>query len=164
MKTTSPQNVVVFAIDEGILQVARYRLKDPLDYFFRKRALEVKSTQILDLILPEFSKMMALTAAPGGDAGEGIDLHLNPFKRKRDEPVAYWSGITAVDGDAVFNYQVPDYFNGKIRVMAVSVSPDRIGHTQSSTTVRDDFVLTPNIPAMVSLGMNLMSPSVSPIT
>ncbi len=164
VKTTSPQNVVVFAIDEGILQVARYRLKDPLDYFFRKRALEVKSTQILDLILPEFSKMMALTAAPGGDAGEGIDLHLNPFKRKRDEPVAYWSGITAVDGDAVFNYQVPDYFNGKIRVMAVSVSPDRIGHTQSSTTVRDDFVLTPNIPAMVSLGMNLMSPSVSPIT
>ena len=152
VKTTSPQNVVVFAIDEGILQVARYRLKDPLDYFFRKRALEVKSTQILDLILPEFSKMMALTAAPGGDAGEGIDLHLNPFKRKRDEPVAYWSGITAVDGDAVFNYQVPDYFNGKIRVMAVSVSPDRIGHTQSSTTVRDDFVLTPNIPAMVSPG------------
>ena len=70
MKTTSPQNVVVFAIDEGILQVARYRLKDPLDYFFRKRALEVKSTQILDLILPEFSKMMALTAAPGGDTGE----------------------------------------------------------------------------------------------
>lgn len=152
VKTTSPQNVVVFAIDEGILQVARYRLKDPLDYFFRKRALEVKSTQILDLILPEFSKMMALTAAPGGDAGEGIDLHLNPFKRKRDEPVAYWSGITAVDGDAVFNYQVPDYFNGKIRVMAVSVSPDRIGHTQSTTTVRDDFVLTPNIPAMVSPG------------
>lgn len=66
VKTTSPQNVVVFAIDEGILQVARYRLKDPLDYFFRKRALEVKSTQILDLILPEFSKMMALTAAPAG--------------------------------------------------------------------------------------------------
>ena len=70
----------------------------------------------------------------------------------RDEPVAYWSGITAADGDGSLNYQVPDYFNGKIRVMAVSVSPDRNGHTQSSTTVRDDFALTPNIPAMVSLG------------
>ena len=60
-----PQNVVGLAIDEGILQ-ARYRLKDPLDYFFRKRALEVKSTQILDPILPEFSKNDGADRSTGG--------------------------------------------------------------------------------------------------
>lgn len=152
VKTDSPQQVVVFAVDEGILQVARYRLKDPLDYFFRKRALEVESTQILDLILPEFSKMMALTSAPGGDAGEGVDLYLNPFKRKKEKPIAYWSGITEVDGEAIFNYDVPDYFNGKIRIMAVSVTPNRIGHTQRYTTVRNDFILSPHIPTTVAPG------------
>ncbi|BFI63213.1 alpha-2-macroglobulin family protein [Yersinia pseudotuberculosis] len=150
--TDSPQRVVVFAVDEGILQVARYRLKDPLDYFFRKRELSVQSAQILDLILPEFSKLMALTSAPGGDAGEGLDLHLNPFKRKQDKPVAYWSGITEVNGETTFNYPVPDYFNGKIRVMAISATPDRIGKVQTSTTVRDNFILTPNVPAMVAPG------------
>lgn len=152
VKTDSAQRVTVFAVDEGILQVARYRLKDPLDYFFRKRALEVESAQILDLILPEFSKMLSLASAPDGDAGEGVDLHLNPFKRKKDEPVAYWSGITDVNGEAEFSYRVPDYFNGKLRVMAVSVTPERIGHTQRYTTVRDDFVLSPNVPTTVSPG------------
>lgn len=150
--TDSPQKVVVFAVDEGILQVARYRLKDPLDYFFRKRALEVESAQILDLILPEYSKLMSLAAAAGGDAGEGLALHLNPFKRKKDAPVAYWSCITEVNGEAEFHYPVPDYFNGKIRVMVMSVTPEKIGHAQRYTTVRDDFVLSPNVPTTVAPG------------
>lgn len=150
--TDGPQKVALFAVDEGILQVARYRLKDPLDWFFRKRELAVESAQILDLILPEFSKLMALTAAPGGDGGEGLDLHLNPFKRKRDKPVTYWSGITEVNGEHQFSYPVPDYFNGKIRVMAISATPDKIGKAQSATTVRDNFILTPEVPAMVAPG------------
>jgi len=152
VNTDSPQNVVVFAVDEGILQVARYKLKDPLEYFFRKRELSVESAQILDLILPEFSKLMSLTSAPGGDAGEGLDLHLNPFKRKRDKPVAFWSGIVPVNGQAQFDYPVPDYFNGKIRVMAISVTPDKIGTAQTSATVRDNFIMTPNVPSMVAPG------------
>lgn len=150
--TQGSQRVAVFAADEGILQVARYHLGDPLDYFFRKRELSVQSAQILDLILPEFSKIMSLTSAPGGDAGESASRHLNPFKRKKDKPVAYWSGITDVNGEATFHYPVPDYFNGKIRVMAISVTPERIGHYQTSTTVRDDFILTPNLPTTVSPG------------
>lgn len=150
--TDGPQQVALFAVDEGILQVARYRLKDPLEYFFRKRELGVESSQILDLILPEFSKLMQLAAAPGGDGGEGLDLNANPFKRKRDKPVAYWSGITEVNGEKQFDYQVPDYFNGKIRVMAISVTPDKIGKAQTSATVRDNFIMTPNVPAMVAPG------------
>ncbi|WP_268630595.1 alpha-2-macroglobulin family protein, partial [Escherichia coli] len=97
-----------------------------------------------------FSKLMALTAAPGGDAGEGLDLNLNPFKRKRDKPVAYWSGITEVSGEKQFVYPVPDYFNGKIRVMAISVTPEKIGKAQTAATVRDSFIMTPNVPAMVA--------------
>ncbi|WP_447868685.1 alpha-2-macroglobulin family protein [Rahnella aceris] len=152
VKTDGPQQVALFAVDEGILQVARYRLKDPLEYFFRKRELGVESSQILDLILPEFSKLMQLAAAPGGDAGEGLDLNVNPFKRKRDKPVAYWSGITEVNGEKQFDYPVPDYFNGKIRVMAISVTPDKIGKAQTSATVRDNFIMTPNVPSMVAPG------------
>ena len=150
--TDGPQQVALFAVDEGILQVARYHLKDPLEYFFRKRELGVESAQILDLILPEFSKLMRLAAAPGGDGGEGLDLNVNPFKRKRDKPVAYWSGITDVNGVKRFDYPVPDYFNGKIRVMAISVTPDKIGKAQTAATVRDNFIMTPNVPSMVAPG------------
>jgi uncharacterized protein YfaS (alpha-2-macroglobulin family) len=151
LHSTQPTRAVVFAVDEGILQVARYKLGDPLKFFFRKRMLEVGTSQILDLILPDFEKLMAM-AAPGGDADAAIGRQLNPFKRKRDKPVVYWSGIVDVDGDKDFSYTVPDYFNGKLRVMAVAVSPDRIGTFEGSTTVRGDFVLSPNVPTTLAPG------------
>ncbi len=146
-----PTKAVLFAVDEGILQVAHYKLGDPLQYFFRKRMLEVQTSQILDLILPDFKKLMSL-AAPGGDGGDVIGRQLNPFKRKRDKPVAYWSGIVDVNGDKDFQYAVPDYFHGKLHVMAVAVSPDLIGIAEDATTIRGDFVLSPDAPTTLAPG------------
>ena len=147
-----PSRLVLFAVDEGILQVASYRTPDPLGHFFAKRALEVSTLQILDLILPEF-RQLGLGAAPGGDAEGLLGKHLNPFRRKGEKPVAYWSGI--VEADATMRelkYVVPDYFNGTLRVMAVAVSNDRIGVYDGRTIVRGDFVLSPNAPTTVTPG------------
>ena len=151
LHAAQPARVVVFAVDEGILRVARYKLGDPLKFFFRKRMLDVQTAQILDLILPDFKKLQA-AAAPGGDGGDAIGRQLNPFKRKRDLPVAYWSGIVDVKGDRDFQYRVPDYFHGSMRVMAVAVAPDKIGIAENSTTVRGDFVLTPTAPTTLAPG------------
>ncbi|MGE7137575.1 alpha-2-macroglobulin [Luteibacter sp. NPDC031894] len=149
--SSTPTRAVVFAVDEGILQAARYKLGDPLEYFFRKRMLEVSTSQILDLIIPDFQKLMGM-AAPGGDAEGAIGRQLNPFRRKRDKPVAYWSGIVDVDGSRDLTYKVPDYFNGKLRVMAVAVSPEHMGTFEGATTVRGDFVLSPNVPTTLAPG------------
>lgn len=151
-RTERPARIVLFAIDEGILQVAGYRTPDPLGFFFQKRALEVSTMQILDLILPEF-KHLGLGAAPGGDAEGLLGKHLNPFRRKGEPPVAFWSGI--VDADATprtVEYTVPDYFNGTLRVMAVAVNDERIGVFEGRTFVRGDFVLSPNVPTTVTPG------------
>src|SRR5262249_42166914 len=119
--------VAVLAVDEGILQVARYKNPDPLAYFFQKRMLEVDTRQILDLVLPEFKRFMTLAAA-GGDAEQGFSRHLNPFARKRKAPVAYWSGVADVGPDGRdFRYVVPDSFNGRLRIVALAASPRRIG-------------------------------------
>jgi uncharacterized protein YfaS (alpha-2-macroglobulin family) len=143
--------IAVFAVDEGILQVARYKLGDPLDFFFRKRMLDVKTSQILDLILPEFSKLVGMVA-PGGDADDLLARHLNPFKKKHQEPVAWWSGIVDIKDSREFTWTLPEDFNGKLRVMAVAVRADKIGIVQNTTTVRGDFVLSPNVPNMVAPG------------
>lgn len=153
-QTERPGRIVVFAVDEGILQVAGYKTPDPLSHFFRKRALEVETAQILDLILPEYRLVQELSA-PGGDdeAREAIGKNLNPFKRKRDLPVVYWSGI--IDADATtrdLSYTVPDYFNGSLRLMAVAVTPDTVGVAERKTVVRGHFVLSPNVPTFVAPG------------
>ncbi|HEY7172668.1 MAG TPA: MG2 domain-containing protein [Vicinamibacterales bacterium] len=144
--------VAVLAVDEGILQVARYQNPDPLGYFFQKRMLEVDTRQILDLVLPEFKRFMALAAA-GGDAEQGFSRHLNPFNRKRKAPVAYWSGVVDVGPEGRdLRYTVPDYFNGRLRIVALAASPRRIGIAAADTEVRGDFILTPNVPVMAAPG------------
>ncbi|MGD9949854.1 MAG: alpha-2-macroglobulin [Desulfobulbus sp.] len=152
LSTKEPAKAVIFAVDEGILQVAGYKTPDPLAHFFAKRSLDVQTSQILSLILPEFSRLMA-AAAPGGGGDDAIGSHLNPFKRKRQGPVAYWSGVVDLPaGGRRFNYQVPEGFNGRLRIMAVAVTPQRIGVATQSTEVRGPWVLTPNVPAFVAPG------------
>ena len=51
--------------------------------------------QILDRILPESRNSML--SAPGGDEGGLIGARLNPFKRRTDAPVAWWSGFVEAD-------------------------------------------------------------------
>jgi len=144
---------VVFAVDEGILQVARYSTPDPVSHFFKKRALEVDTFQILDLILPEFSRVMAMSAEGGGDFEDAVGKNLNPFKRKRDKPVAYWSGIVDIDEkDRELVYDVPDYFSGTLRVMAVAVSDTAVGAADMKAIVKGPFVISPNVPTFVSPG------------
>jgi uncharacterized protein YfaS (alpha-2-macroglobulin family) len=148
-----PTQAVVYAVDEGILQVARYTLPDPLGLFFLKQALEVGTRQTVDLILPEYSIVKELAAA-GGDADEdALAHHLNPFKRKHDAPVAYWSGIVDIGPEAkTFTYNVPDYFAGTLRVMVVANTADAVGSEEQKMQVRGPFVISPNVPTFVAPG------------
>jgi len=150
-KADRPSKVVIYAVDEGILQVARYQTPKPLEFFFKKRALEVSTSQILDQILPEFSIVRNLLAM-GGDA-EALRSRQNPFKRKSHEPVAFWSGIVdAGPEERSVSYTVPSYFNGTVRVMAVAVSDDAVGVAEKKALVRNDFLITPSLPAFVAPG------------
>ena len=148
---------VIYAVNEGILQVGGYELKDPLKFFFPKNALQVETLQILDLILPEFSKIMKF-ARTGGDDGESAEpaalmrmkeaANNNPFKRKTDKPVVYWSGLVEVNGEKSVDYQIPQGFNGNLKVMAFALSndSDTIGTAQTDTLVRDDIIISPTAP------------------
>ncbi|MEZ0273830.1 MAG: alpha-2-macroglobulin, partial [Roseimicrobium sp.] len=151
-KTTKPGRIVVYAVDEGIHQVTNYKLPDPLKHFMRKRALEVESEQILDLILPEFSLLMKQKAF-GGSEDVALKMHLNPFKRRKEAPVVFWSGLVDCGPDRQeVTYDVPDYFAGSLKIMAVAVAEDNVGTAQTQATVKGPFVLTPNAPFFAAPG------------
>ncbi len=153
LSSDEPAKAVLFAVDEGILQVARYKTPDPLGKFFAKRSLDVETAQILSLILPEFSQMIAAAAPGGGGEDDALAAHLNPFKRKRKGPVAYWSGMVDLPaGGRAFTYQVPDSFNGRLRIIAIAVTSQRIGVAATNTEVRGPWVLTPNTPPFIAPG------------
>lgn len=146
--------VAVFAADEGILQAAGWRTPDPLSHFFQKRALEVRTYQLLDLLLPEH-RLSAAVMAPGGD-GEGWDAvgkNLNPFKRRRDPPAVWWSGLLDAGPEGrELSFVVPDSFNGTLRLTAVAVEAGSIGIASRKALVRDALVLTPSLPNFAAPG------------
>ena len=145
-RASKSARIVVYAIDEGILQVARYEMPDPLSFFLPKMALQVATYQLVDLILPEFAAYRR-TAAPGGGEAAGLaGSNLNPFRRKGDAPVAFWSGVADAGPDArTVAFEIPDYFNGRLRIMAVAAADSAVGRQQTSTIVRAPFVITPNV-------------------
>mgnify|MGYP001817137077 CR=1 FL=1 len=145
--------VVIYAVDEGILQVAKYDMPDPLGFFLRKMALQVGTYQMVDLILPDFDAYVR-QAAPGGGEGRALaGRNLNPFRRKTEAPIAFWSGIVdAGPEERTVTFEVPDYFNGQLRVMAVAVSDAAVGGARDEALVRGPFVITPNVLTAVAPG------------
>ncbi|WP_078119220.1 alpha-2-macroglobulin [Thiosocius teredinicola] len=153
--SSKPSRMVVFAVDEGILQVADYKNPEPLDHFLQKRALEVRTAQIVDLILPEFALLKSLSATGGDEAKRkrALGANLNPFARKADAPIAFWSGIIEADAERrEQSFTIPDRFNGELRLIAVAVSDQGMGMQSDSTHVRGPFVLQPNVPLAVAPG------------
>ena len=149
-KTDRPSKIVIFAVDQGILQVTDYKTPDPLAYLFRKCALGVETSQIVDLIIPEFSLLRSFSAS-GGD-GEGAQ-RLNPFKRVTEKPVVFWSGIVDADPTArEVVYDVPDFFDGTLKIMAVGVSNETAGSTERDALIRGPFIITPTAPVLAAPG------------
>ncbi|MBF7073498.1 alpha-2-macroglobulin [Glaciecola sp. MH2013] len=153
--------LLVFAVDLGILNVANYQTPNPLSFFLQKRALSVRTMQILDLILPDFALSNMLSAA-GGDmemraeedmfaekimvSGSRRQRTNNPFARQEKKPVVFWSGIIdAKKGNNKLSYDVPEDFAGGLRVMAIATGQGTVGSAQQSLLVRGPFVISPNI-------------------
>ena len=151
VKSATPMEVVVFGVDEGILQVARYQKPDPLGFFYRKHALEVSTLQMLDLLLPEYSIMQAISGA-GGDE-DALKKHLNPFKRKGKAPAVFWSGIVQLTPSGKeFKYTVPSYFNGSMKFFVVAANNNSVGVADAVLTSRAPIVVDATLPVVVAPG------------
>ena len=148
----APTRLAVFAVDEGILQVARWKTPDPLSHFFRKRALEVTTAQILDLLLPEYEIVRSL-AAPGGDQ-DGAPRR-QPESVQAQGPAA---GRVLVGhprragGRRLGRLRRARHFNGTLRVVAVAVDAAAIGVAETRALVRGPFVVQPTIPYFAAPG------------
>lgn len=159
--TNRATSIIIYGVDEGILQVAKYKLPNPLKYFFKKRALQVQTYQLLDLLLPDYSVIEQLSASGGGAPEDNMAFkksfggiggrNLNPFQAKGKAAVVFWSKpLQANKNQKTFSYKIPQHFNGALRVMAVASSKNGLGSTQVATVSRGDFIITPTAPIFLT--------------
>ena len=150
-----PGSLMIFAINEGVLQVANYRTPNPLAHFFRKHALQVRTFQILDRLLPEFRILRQVAQIGGGEDGfvmeSAMDRDLtNPFARRTDRTVAFYSGLIPNARRGSVNFNVPAGFNGELRIFAVASDGRAFGSRQISTISRSPVAITPSAPLMAA--------------
>ncbi|NOY77840.1 MAG: hypothetical protein GXO76_08225 [Calditrichaeota bacterium] len=143
-----PTYVTIAAVDEGICQLTDFQPPDPMNYFYGKKRLEVKSFDMYSVILPEIKSQ----SSPGGGMVEAArKRQISPVGVTRVKPVAFWSGLikTDRDGRGQVTFNIPR-FNGSLRVMAVAFSENKFGSQKKNVRIRDAIVLTPTFPRFVA--------------
>ncbi|MEJ1969384.1 MAG: alpha-2-macroglobulin [Rhizomicrobium sp.] len=135
------------AVDEGIEQLTNFESPDPNGFYFGKRTLGVAMHDDYGrLIKPEKGDLGAMRE--GGDSFGGRPLAVVPTRT-----VALFSGLVKVGPGGLANIalDIPD-FNGELRLMAVAVTADKLGHADRPLTVRDPVVADMVFPRFLAPG------------
>lgn len=164
-KSKNPSDIILYAVNEGILQYAKYKNPKPLDFYLIKRSLGTKTWQILDLLLAENSAMRQLLAPGGGNAelmsygAQRKGKHSNPFKRKSVKPIAFWSGvIKSSQKEKKWTFSVPGHFNGELRILAVAANKAKVGNEVTRSLIQADLILSTSAPTYVAPGDQFVTP------
>ena len=138
---------VVAAVDDAVLGLTGYQTPDPLGYVMAQRRLayEIRDTYGR-LIDPRDAPRGVLKT--GGDGMGALDASLAV---RSTRVVSLFSGVVTFDeaGNATVSLDVPD-FAGRLRVMAVAWSSDRLGNAQADVVVRDPLVATLSLPRFLA--------------
>lgn len=155
LKSDVPGKAIVYAVDEGILQLTNYKIPRPLYQLLEDRALDVTTLQTADLLMPRHGFLSGRTSAFGGGADGGTFgiRFQNPFRRREEPPVVMWSGIVDVgDSPAVVDVPVPAWYSGQIRIVAVAASENAVGSASAEVTATAPLILTPVLPLALAPG------------
>ncbi|NWG52634.1 MAG: alpha-2-macroglobulin family protein [Hydrogenophilaceae bacterium] len=140
-------NVMLAAVDEGILQLTKYESPNPSEHFFGRRALGV-------LVRDDYGRLLNPNlGAPsrprqGGDSLGGEGLTVVPTKTVSLFTNAYEVGR---NGRVTVPLDVPD-FNGRLRIMAVAWSNSAVGEGEHALVVRDPVVAELVLPRFLAPG------------
>jgi len=151
----NPSKVIVYAVDEGILQMTGYRTPNPIYELLVNRALEVSTYQYFDLLMPEYGVLAKYLSKFGGGLmmSDMMAKNTNPFRRKGIKSVAFWSGLVDVDSKgSIIDIPVPATFNGQLRLMAVGVSESKMNSVEKKVLARSEVVIQPSVPYFVAPG------------
>lgn len=154
-ETNKAARLMIFAVNTGILQVAKYQIPNPLSYFFQKSALQVETYQILSLLLPEYKILREFAKTGGGDYGNADEIEsilTNPFARKTLPPVAFYSGIinTVANKQNQITFDIPEYFNGEITVFAIAANDSAVGSANTKTAVQSPVIISATAPVVAA--------------
>ena len=141
--------IVVYAVDEAVLQLTAYQVPDLINEMFPHRPLGVALGEpLLTLVRRQrFGEKGELQPGGGGGRGPGGDA------RSRFVTTALWTTVeTGPDGTARTELELPDNLT-TFRIMAVALtSGDRFGSAETQVRVSLPLLVLPALPRFARTG------------
>jgi len=151
--------VVLYAVDDGILRLTDYSLPDPHAFFCAKRPLGVLSSVSLPNLLAEDPAELVFQnkgylIGGGGDASGGRER-----VRKNFLACAFWNAALTTDaqGNASARFPAPDSLT-RYRIFAVAhAATHRFVSGQSAFQVTKPLILEPALPSFANITDRLVA-------
>ncbi len=143
-------------VDEGLLDLTRYKTPDAWNRFYAREALGVKTWDLYDQVMGSFGGKIERLLAIGGDgeaAGKEDDSKANRFK-----PVVLFFGpITLNGGSNEHRFKMPQYI-GSVKTMLVAGYEGAYGKAEKATPVRKPLMVLATLPRVLGPEENLKLP------
>ena len=157
-KPVADSEVVLFAVDEGVLSLTGYKTPDPLTFFNSRRPLGVQTSLTLPTLLKEEAEESDF-ANKGyliGD-GKGGPPALNGL-RKNFLACAFWNATLRTDaqGRVHAEFAAPDSLT-RYRVIAVAATKqNQFGTGESAVEINKPIMLEASLPRFGNVGDKLV--------
>ena len=157
-KPVADSEVVLFAVDEGVLSLTGYKTPDPLAFFNLRRPLGVQTSLTLPTLLKEEAEESDF-ANKGyliGD-GKGGPPSLNGL-RKNFLACAFWNATLRTDaqGRVHAEFAAPDSLT-RYRVIAVAATKqNQFGTGESAVEINKPIMLEASLPRFGNVGDKLV--------
>ncbi|MNK16757.1 hypothetical protein D3C87_349270 [compost metagenome] len=149
-KSGKPMTYTLAIVDDGLLDLTRFKTPNAWDSFYAKEALGVKTWDIYDDVIGAYGGKVNQVFSIGGDAdlGGGQAKKANRFK-----PVVVFLGpFTVGKGETrIHEITLPKYV-GSVRTMVVAANTDlsAYGSAEKTTPVRTPLMLLASLPRKVT--------------
>lgn len=149
-------------VDEGLLDLTRFKTPNPWDVFYAQEALGVKSWDVYDYVLGSYGAQMERLLGIGGD---GINQKARAGAQvNRFKPVVQHFGPFYLEKGKTATHKVKiENYVGSVRIMAVCSNPEKAakgayGATEKTCPVRQPLMILPTLPRVLSPGETLRMP------
>ncbi len=146
----------VAIVDEGLLDLTRFKTPDPHAAFYAREALGVKSFDMFDYVIGAWGGDLEriLTIGGDGDAAIGKQKTANRFKAvvKYLGPFHLSSGQTQKQ-----SFTLPSYI-GSVRAMVVAAHDGSYGFAEKAVTVKKPLMLLATMPRVLGPGETIKLP------
>lgn len=151
-KTGKGMTYTLAIVDEGLLDLTRFKTPDPWNTFYAREALGVKTWDVYDNVIGSFAGKLGKILSIGGD-GE-YDMAAKGGKEsvraKRFKPmVAFVGPFTIKGGEAkTHSIKIPEYV-GSARIMVVARQGEAYGNAEKTVTIKKPLMVLATLPRVL---------------